>query len=95
MCRPLACRDIFSLSLDCVCLKEIYIASDSDSDLFRNLVAKATTTQTLIPCHGRLSEGVMVLARKEFLPFEKRMQVDVDNTVVLRIKKVYLKQIRM
>ena len=37
----------------------------------------------------------MVLARKEFLPFEKRMQVDVDNTVVLRIKKVYLKEIRI
>ena len=43
----------------------IYIASDFDSDLFRDLgifVAKAKKLSS----HGRLSEGVLVLVRKQF-----------------------------
>ena len=32
----------------------------------------------------------MVLIRKQFLPFVERMHVDVDNVIVLRLKKVLL-----
>ena len=76
-------------SFDFVCLTETYIASDFDSDLFRDLgifVAKAKKLSS----HGRLSGGVLVLVRKQFLPFVERMHVDVDNVVVLRMKKFLL-----
>ena len=33
---------------------------------------------------------MLVLVRKQFLPFVERMHVDVDNVVVLRMKKVLL-----
>ena len=74
---------------DFVCLTETYIASDFDSHLFRDLgifVAKAKNLSS----HGRLSGGVLVLVRKQFLPFVERMHVDVDNVIVLRMKKVLL-----
>ena len=76
-------------SFDFVCLTETYIASDFDSDLFRDFgifVAKAKKLSS----HGRLSGGVLVLLRKQFLPFVKRMHVGVDNVVVLGMKKVLL-----
>ena len=38
--------------------------------------------------HGRYSGGVIVLVRKDFVPFVERIYLDVDNIVVLRIKKV-------
>ena len=40
--------------------------------------------------HGRLSGGVLVLVRKQFLPFVERMHLDVDSVVVLRMKKFLL-----
>ena len=40
--------------------------------------------------HGRYSWGVTVLVRKDFVPFVERIYLDVDNIVVLRIKKVLL-----
>ena len=40
--------------------------------------------------HGRHSGGVIVLVRKDFVPFGERIYFDVDNIVLLRIKKVLL-----
>ena len=40
--------------------------------------------------HGRYSGGVIVLVRKDFVPFGERIYFDVDNIVLLRIKKVLL-----
>ena len=46
----------------------------------------------LLPKQKKLSShgGVLVLVRKQFLSFVERMHVDVDNVVVLRMKKVLL-----
>ena len=76
-------------SFDLVCLTETYVASEFESNLFKDFgvfVAKAKK----LSYHGRYSGGVIVLVRKDFVPFVERMYLDVDNVVVLRIKKVLL-----
>ena len=40
--------------------------------------------------HGRHSGGGIVLVRQDFVPFLEHIYLDVDNIVVLRIKKVLL-----
>ena len=76
-------------SFDLVCLTETYVASEFESNLFKNfgvVVAKAKK----LSYHGRYSGGVMVLVRKHFVPFVERTYLDMDNIVVLRIKKIML-----
>ena len=76
-------------SFDLVCLTETYVASEFQSNLFKDFgvfVAKAKK----LSYHRRYSGGVIVLVRKDFVPFVERIYLDVDNIVVLRIKKVLL-----
>ena len=53
-------------SFDFVCLTETYTASDFDSDLFRDLGMFAAKAKKKLSSHERLSEGVLVLVRKQF-----------------------------
>ena len=74
-------------SFDLVCLTETYVATEFESNLFKDLgvfVAKAKK----LSYHGRYSGGVIVLVRKDFVPFVERIYLNVDNIVVLKIKKV-------
>ena len=76
-------------SFDLVRLTQTYVASEFESNLFKDLgvfVAKAEK----LSYHGRYSGGVIVLVRKDFVPFGERIYFDVDNIVLLRIKKVLL-----
>ena len=47
-------------SCDFVCLTETYIASDFDSDLFRDFSVFSARAKKKLPYHGRLSRGVDV-----------------------------------
>ena len=76
-------------SFDLVCLTEAYVASKFESNLFKDFgvfVAKAKK----LSYHRRYSGGVIVLVRKDFVPFVKSTYLDVDNIVVLRIKRVFI-----
>ena len=76
-------------SFDLVCLTETYVASEFESNLFKDFgvfVAKAKK----LSYHGRYSGGVIILVRKDFVPFVERIYLDVDNIVVSRVKKVLL-----
>ena len=72
-----------------LCLTETYVASEFESNLFKDLgvfVAKAKK----LSYQERYSWDVIVLVRKDFAPFVERLYLDMDNIVVLRIKKVLL-----
>ena len=72
-----------------LCLTETYVASEFESNLFKDLgvfVAKAKK----LSYQERYSWDVIVLVRKHFVTFVERRYLDVDNIVVLRIKKVLL-----
>ena len=72
-----------------LCLTETYVASEFESNLFKDLgvfVAKAKK----LSYQERYSWDVIVLVRKHFVPFVERRYLDVDNIVVLRIKRVLL-----
>ena len=76
-------------SFDLVCLTVTYAASEFESNLFKDFcvfVAKAKK----LSYHGRYSGGGIVRVRKDFVPFKERIYLDVDNIVVLKIKKVLL-----
>ena len=65
-------------SFDLVCLTETYVASEFESNLFKDFgvfVAKAKK----LSYHGRYSGGVIILVRKDFVPFVERIYLDVDN----------------
>ena len=76
-------------SVDLVYLTEMYVASEFESNLFKDFgvfVAKAKK----LSYHGRYSGGGIVRVSKDFVPFKERIYLDVDNIVVLKIKKVLL-----
>ena len=67
----------------------IYVATEFESNLFKDLgvfVTKAKNSHTTVGIQG----GIIVLVRKDFVPFVERIYLDVDNIAVLRIRKVLL-----
>ena len=76
-------------SFDIVCLTETFIGFDFQSDLFKDFKIFTAAAKKLSH-HGRQSGGVMVLVNNSYAAMIDRIQTDVENTVVLKIKNELL-----
>ena len=76
----------FLLSHDFICLTETFIAKDFESPLFKDFFIFTAKAQKLSH-HGRCSGGTIVMVRKTFKEFVKRIETETENTIILNIHK--------
>lgn len=77
-------------SFDIVCLTETHVKSDYTLSCFPDFDIFVADAHKLSK-QGRLACGVMVLVKKQFSNLVHRINIDVENTVVLKLDKTLLK----
>ena len=73
-------------SFDFVCLTETYVSSKLETDVFCDFCAYTANARKL-SYHGRQSGGVILFVRNTISSFVERISVEVENCVVVEIKK--------
>ncbi len=76
-------------SQDFVCLTESFTAISFESDLFNDYCIYTAIAKKLSH-QGRYSGGVVVMVRKQYSPYVKRISTDLENMIVLKIDKELL-----
>ena len=71
---------------DFVCLTETYVSSELQSDVFTDFCVY-TANAIKLSYHGRQSGGVILLIKRTFSPFVNRISSEVENCIVVEIKK--------